>query len=148
MIHPAKILSFDPTGDLRFELDGRAFHARHAIPADEAEGVINIGEEYPLELSITMDAPVEYLTDQRPLLEVIGCGGDCDIVRAQGRIMDYFAQDVIRLDGIGSIAVKLHSPQLSTDYRQGSWLVAEGRLEAAMPSPDHDEAGLKGSIVE
>lgn len=148
MIYRSKILSFDAAGEVRFERGGQVFHAKHHIPSDEASGVIVEGQEYPLELTLLMDKPVEYLDKAAPALEVTGCGGDCDIVRAQGRIMDYLEHDVIRLDGIGSIAVKLQPPQLSTDYRQGSWLSAEGRLWASMPSPDHDEAGLKGSIVE
>jgi hypothetical protein len=151
MIHRVLVTQFSPEGHIAFELGGQSFRARHMIPPDEADGVVITGRVYPLELTITASKPVEYLNGSAETLELIkrdDHAGTGDLVRARGRIMDYIAHDMIRLDGVGTVAVKLTLPQQSTDYRRGSYLEAEGHLSAAMPPPDHDEAGLKGSIVE
>lgn len=154
MIHRVKILSYDPRGALSFEHNGAVFAASHDIDAAEAEGLLIVGSSYPLEFTIESDCEVAYLAgpeDQFSRLAgaAVGAKGKVgDRVRACGRIMDYPAHDMIRLEGTTTVAVRLRLPQQSTDYRRGSWLMAEGRLTVALPPADHDEAGLKGSIVE
>ncbi len=144
MIHPVRITAFDPAGTVTFTLAGKPMTAAHQIPAEEAEGLITAGNEYPLELELVAAGEVEYLPGPDTSYSQLPDGK----LRVCGRCMDYFEHDLIRLEGDLTVAVRLRLPQQSTDYRRGSWLAATGTLRAAFPSPDHDEAGLKGSIVE
>lgn len=160
MIHRVRISKITPAA-IEFELGGQTCVAANAMDPGEASGVVAAGREYPLELTVIADGEVAYLAepsgafanlgpDYSGLNGSTGPTGSKGMtrVRACGRIMDYLAHDVIRLDGDVTVAVKLNLPQQATDYRRGSWLAAVGTLMATMPSPDHDEAGLKGSIVE
>jgi|GEM_PF-4652042 len=151
MIHKARITKFTEQGEIDFELDGKKYHATHAQSFEEVSGLIEAGVVYPLEIEIVMDAPVDYLNPPSEGLDLIEASSDPklgDLVCVRGRITDYLEHDVIRIDGAGSARVRLKLPQQATDYRRGSYLSATGRLTASIPSPDHDEAGLKGSIVE
>lgn len=148
MIHRVRISKLTPAA-IEFVLGGKPCVAANAMDPDEASGVVAAGREYPLELTVIAEGEVAYLAEPSGAFANLGPGPKgMSRVRACGRIMDYLAHDVIRLDGDVTVAVKLNLPQQATDYRRGSWLAAVGTLMATMPSPDHDEAGLKGSIVE
>ena len=146
MIHLVNIKAFDARA-LTFALNGVEFHAAHTMDAKEAEGVIVVGKTCPVSLRLESEIAVDYLDAPKPAIELVQSRPGGDRVRVKGRITDYLAHNAIRLDGIGSVEVALRLPQQSTDYRRNSWLVAEGKLVASLPPDDHNEAGLKGSIV-
>lgn len=158
MIHRVTISSIQPDA-IEFTLKGHPITAANHLDPAESKGVVKAGREYPLELTLVAEGEVEYLpgpdgsftlakSPNTKLPHANSHPSALSRVRACGRIMDYMAHDLIRLDGDVTVLVRLRLPQQATDYRRGSWLAAVGTLEATMPSPDHDEAGLKGSIVE
>lgn len=143
MVHPVKILAFDPAGTVRFELGGKAYTASHIMERALASELLKPGAQYPLELQVASTSAVEYLPGPQETFERMTEAQNGDTVRACGRISDYLDHDIIRLDGDVSVAVKLCAPQQATDYRRGSWLSAQGRLVAKLPTDDHDETGLR-----
>ena len=143
MVHPVKILNFDPSGTVRFELGGTVYTASHTMPRQDASDLLKPGASYPLELGVLCEAEAQYLSGPDETFTRIAESGKGDRVRACGRVSDYMDHDAIRLDGSLSVGEKLRAPQQATDYRRGSWLKAEGILSAKLPSDDHDETGLR-----
>lgn len=136
MIYPVKIQNFSADGKISFEMRGNTYRATHTIDAQEADGLIEPGATYPLLLVINASS-LDYIAENERGLETLEEHDSGDTLRVKGRITDYLEHDIIRLDGEGSIQVRLKPPLQSTDFRRGSWLMAEGRLEAAIAPPDH-----------
>ncbi|MCK6440443.1 MAG: hypothetical protein L6Q71_09635 [Planctomycetes bacterium] len=136
MIYPVRVKHFAANGPVRFELRGQELAAAHDIDAAEAGELLEAGAVYPLSLCLKA-TNVEYAAKPEKAFDQIMGGTSGDTVRLTGRVADYLAHDAVRLDGPISLAVKLTAPQSSTDFRRGSWLVAEGALFASLAEPDH-----------
>lgn len=142
MVHTVSIQEYQPAGTspgcITFALAGRVYHAKcYADPA-LADGLLVVGSEYPIALTVEADGKVEYCDPGTEKLEVLKPDPSGDHVRATGRTWDSMGHQVIKLDANPSLGVRLNLPQTATDYRGGSWLVASGVLCADLPPEEHD----------
>lgn len=139
MIHTVDITEFSQDGTIRFLFRGETLTARHQITHQDWQDAVTFGtDDLPLAFYVKMDKDVEYLgaaSDDFLRVEESASG---DQVRVEGRVADYLEHDLIRIDGSVSCGIRLKKPQLSSDYRRGSYLVAEGQLIVTLPPEDHE----------
>lgn len=142
MVHTVKIKAYTPRADapgtLTFVLDGKTFNARCYADANLADGLLVIGTEYPVTLTVEAAGAVDYSSDPHAALEVVEARGGGDLVRVNGRTWDSVSHDLIHLESVPSVGLKLNLPQTATDYRGGTWLSATGLLCADLPPEEHD----------
>ncbi|MCC6464695.1 MAG: hypothetical protein IT463_05085 [Planctomycetes bacterium] len=142
MVHVVKILSWQPRGSapgqLAFELDGRAFHARCDADPALATGLLVAGTLYPVALTVVADGRLDYADPGSPSLKVLKADPAGDQVAVLGRTWDSLDRETIKLDAGPGVAVRLAPPQDATDFRGGSWLCGTGLLCADLPPEEHD----------
>lgn len=142
MVHTVKILRYVPRGaspgQLSFELDGRVFNARCDADPALADGLLVVGNSYPIALTVEAQGKVEYADPGQAALRVVQADQSGDSVSVLGRTWDSMDHQVIKLDANPTVGVKLNLPQTATDYRGGSWLAAQGTLCADLPPEEHD----------
>lgn len=142
MVHTVKILRYVPRGpapgQLSFELDGRTFNARCDADPGLADGLLVVGNSYPIALTVEAVGKVEYADPGQPTLNVLKAAEGGDTVSVIGRTWDSMDHQVIKLDANPTVGVKLNLPQTATDYRGGSWLAGQGLLCADLPPEEHD----------
>jgi hypothetical protein len=142
MVHMVEIVSYTPRGakpgKLSFKLLGNIYRARCYADPKLADGLIVVGQSYPISLTLEAEGKVEYATASAPSFEVIQKADTGDRIKATGRTWDSMDHQVIKLDASPTVGVRLNLPQTATDYRGGSWLTATGVLCADLPPEDHD----------
>lgn len=142
MVHVVKIIKYTPGGKkpgrVAFELGGKKYNARFEGDATEAREALKPGVEYPLALSVRAEGKVDYSDDNKASFRVAKASDDGDRVAVNGRTWDSISHDAIALETEPSVALKLSEPQFATDFRGGSWLVAQGILCATLPEDHHD----------
>jgi hypothetical protein len=142
MVHTVEIVSYTPKtakpGRLSFKLNGNTYRARCYADPKLADGLLVVGQSYPISLTIEAEGKVEYAVASEPAFNVIEKADAGDRIKATGRTWDSMNHQVIKLDASPTVGVRLNLPQTATDYRGGSWLTAVGTLCADLPPEDHD----------
>ena len=142
MVHTVEILGYRPRTDrpgaLEFKLNATTYHAKCYADPQLANGLIVVGEHYPVSVFVEADDTAEYGAADDSSLELLEQREEGDIVRAKGRTWDSISHDTVLLNSTPAVALKVKLPQQATDFRGGSSLVATGILCVDLPPEDHD----------
>ncbi|MCC6575602.1 MAG: hypothetical protein IT462_17620 [Planctomycetes bacterium] len=137
MVHVVKIIKYKQRR-VAFELGGKKYNARFEGDSAQAREVLKPGVEYPLALTVDAEGKVDYSDDFKASFRVAKAAEDGDRVAVNGRTWDSISHEAVALETDPSVALRLREPQFATDFRGGSWLVAQGVLCATLPEDHHD----------